>query len=64
MRLIKAKLARGYILYRYEQSNRQLHSEGKLDESDEQQHIFPINTAIGRAMDNSGHNRLDEALAR
>jgi len=32
-RLLKANLIRGYILYRYEQSNRQLHCEGKIDES-------------------------------
>jgi hypothetical protein len=32
-RMLKANLVRGYILYRYDQSNRQLHSDGKLDES-------------------------------
>jgi hypothetical protein len=31
--LAKAKLIRGYLLFRYEQSERPLHSEGKLDES-------------------------------
>jgi len=32
-RMLKANLVRGYILYRYDQSNRELHSDGKLDES-------------------------------
>ena len=32
-RLIEAKLIRGHLLFRYEQSDRPLHSEGKLDES-------------------------------
>jgi hypothetical protein len=33
IRLIEAKLIRGHLLFRYEQSDRPLHSEGKLDES-------------------------------
>jgi hypothetical protein len=32
-RLLEANLIRGHILFRYEQSERPLHSEGKLDES-------------------------------
>jgi prepilin-type N-terminal cleavage/methylation domain-containing protein len=32
-RLFKAKLVRGYLLFRFEQSERPLHSAGKLDES-------------------------------
>ncbi len=32
-RLVKANLVRGYLLFRYEQSDRPLHSAGKLDES-------------------------------
>jgi hypothetical protein len=32
-RLVKANLVQGYILYRYEQSNRPLHTDDKLDES-------------------------------
>jgi hypothetical protein len=32
-RLLKAQLVRGYLLFRYEQSDRPLHSAGKVDES-------------------------------
>ncbi len=32
-RLLEAKLIRGYLLFRYEQSERPLHSDGHLDES-------------------------------
>jgi hypothetical protein len=32
-RLLRAEVVRGYVLYRFEHSDRPLHSEGKLDES-------------------------------
>jgi hypothetical protein len=32
-RLVRADIVRGYLLFRFEQSNRPLHSAGKLDES-------------------------------
>lgn len=55
-RLAEAKLALGFILYRYEQSNRPLHSEGKLDES--------VNVATSLAATQRGLTVSEQLAAR